>query len=227
MPPPAPAPAGLRRPHAPHPRRMLATRGPPAGSPAAAGSSRKSPAPASKRLGPPGRGSPSRPRGGVRDRPLGGQAGPGGASHVDGAGPAPRPCQDGAHPARAPQPLPCARRCSRRISATGAHTAPPWTSRRVPPARLPARANPRRRLPGCAGPPRWWCRTGRRQPTRTPGRTPAAQSPRAGPGQARASGVNRIAHRLSSSGRFPGAGMILIPSWIQTLHHTQNDPPPE
>ena len=152
MPPPAPAPAGLRRPHAPHPRRMLATRGPPAGSPAAAGSSRKSPAPASKRLGPPGRGSPSRPRGGVRDRPLGGQAGPGGASHVDGAGPAPRPCQDGAHPARAPQPLPCARRCSRRISATGAHTAPPWTSRRVPPpASRPART-PDAGSPGAPGP---------------------------------------------------------------------------
>ena len=36
-------------------------RGPPAGSPAAARSSRKSPAPASKRLGPPGRGSPLDP----------------------------------------------------------------------------------------------------------------------------------------------------------------------
>ena len=36
-------------------------RGPPAGSPAGARSSRKSPAPASKRLGPPGRGSPLDP----------------------------------------------------------------------------------------------------------------------------------------------------------------------
>ena len=37
----------------------------------------------------------------------------------------PRPGQDGADPARAPQLLPCAGRCTRRISATGAHTAPP------------------------------------------------------------------------------------------------------
>ena len=44
---------------------------------------------------------------------------------LDGAGPAPRPGQDGADPARAPQLLPCARRCSRRINGTGAHTPPP------------------------------------------------------------------------------------------------------
>ena len=178
MPPPAPAPAGLRRPHAPHPRRMLATRGPPAGSPAAAGSSRKSPAPASKRLGPPGQGSPSRPRGGVRDRPLGGRAGPGGASHVDGAGPAPRPCQDGAHPARAPQPLPCARRCSRRISATGAHTAPPWTSRRAP-----------RPPPGPREPPTPAPRVRRAPSVVVPDRSPATDpNPRADPGRAESRG---------------------------------------
>ena len=29
---------------------------------------------------------------------------------------------------------------------------------------------------------------------------------------------------MSSSGYFPGAGMILILPWIQTLHHTQDDP---
>ena len=37
---------------------------------------------------------------------------------------------------------------------------------------------------------------------------------RDGPGRPDA---NRIAHRLNSSGRFPGAGLILILPWIQTL----------
>ena len=48
-------------------------------------------------------------------------------------------------------------------------------------------------------------------------RTPPGRS-----GSARASGVNRIAWLPGSSGRFPGAGMILIPPRTQTLHHTQD-----
>ena len=58
-----------------------------------------------------------------------------------------------------------------------------------------------------------------------PARRPrAANTPQAGPGRPGRPGVNRIARFLSSSGYFPGAGMILILPWIQTLHHTRGDP---
>ena len=103
----------------------------------------------------------------------------------------------------------------------------------------PARADPRRRLPGAPGPlgggagpvpgDRPEPPDGSR-PRRVPGPAPsplrprAANTPRAGPGRPGRPGANPIARRLSSSGRFPGAGMILIPPWIQTLHHTQDDP---
>ena len=85
-----------------------------------------------------------------------------------------------------------------------------------PPARGPPSPTPR-----CAGPPRWWCRAGRRRPTRTPWRIPAAQglgalpqplrpraanTPQADPGRPRRPGVNRTARRPCSSGYFLGAG---------------------
>ena len=123
----------------------------------------------------------------------------------------PRLGQGGADPARAPQLLPCAGRCSRRISATGAHTPPPWgkptrsaRSRPPPPARAdPDAGSPVRRAPSVVVP-------GRSPATdpNPPGRIPAAQglgaspqplrpraanTPRAGPGRPGRPGVNRIA----------------------------------
>ena len=74
-----------------------------------------------ERLGP--QGEDPLVQGGVRDRA--GRWGPAAGGVIGGRGdPAPRLGQDGADPARAPQLLPCAGRCTRRISATGAHTAP-------------------------------------------------------------------------------------------------------
>ena len=100
--------------------------GPPAGSPAAAGSSRKSPAPASKRLGPPRGADPPLDPGAASEIDLL-EGGRDRAAQVKWTGPVLHPGlgQDGAHPARAPQLLPCAGRCIRRTSGRGAHTAPP------------------------------------------------------------------------------------------------------
>ena len=107
----------------------------------------------------------------------------------------------------------------------------------APPA--PGPRGPRRRLPGAPGPLGGGAgpvagdrpepprpdpgRAGSRgqppapSPTRrkhTPGRSGSARAPRRQPDRA----------APGSSGRFPVAGMILIPPWIQTLHHTQDDP---
>ena len=67
------------------------------------------------------------------------------------------------------------------------------------------------------------------RPRRVSGLTPSSsptrlKHPLDRSGSARASSVNRIARFPSSSGYFLGAGMILILPWIQTLHHTQDDP---
>ena len=99
----------------PHPRRVRATLGPSCREPGSRQVFPESPAPAL---------NGSAPRGGVRDRA--GRWGPAAGGVIGGRGdPAPRLGQDGADPARAPQPLPCAGRCTRWISATGAHTPPP------------------------------------------------------------------------------------------------------
>ena len=107
----------------------------------------------------------------------------------------------------------------------------------APPA--PGSRTPRRRLPGAPGPLGGGTGPVTADRPEPPGRIPAAQSLGAGPqlvahapqtpprpvrdGSGRP-GVNRIARPPGSSGRFPGAGMILILPWIQTLHHTQDDP---
>ena len=64
-------------------------------------------------------------------------------------------------------------------------------SRPPPPARGPPSPAPR-----CAGPPRWWCRAGRRRPTRTPWRT----RPRRVSGPAPSSSPTRLKHPLDRSG---------------------------
>ena len=107
----------------------------------------------------------------------------------------------------------------------------------APPA--PGPRGPRRRLPGAPGPLGGGAGPVAGDRPEPPWRIPAAQglgagpqplrpraanTPQAGPGRPGRPGVNRIARFPSSSGRFPGAGMILIPPWIQTLHHTQDDP---
>ena len=101
-------------------------------------------------------------------------------------------------------------------------------SRPPPPARGPPTPAPR-----CAGPPRWWCRAGRRRPTRTPWRIPAAQglgvdpqlvahAPQTPPRPVRVGqGVQRQPDRTSSEliGVLPGCGHDPHPSM-------DSDPPP-
>ena len=238
---PGPAPAGLRRPHAPHPRRVRATPGPSCREPGSRQVFPEVPGARVEAARPPGARIPSRPRGDVRDRPLGGRAGPGGV--IGGRGRSCTPtrsgrCRSGTGPATPPlrwSMQSADQRDGRSHSAAMDKPTRPARSRPPPPARGPPTPAPR-----CAGPPRWWCRAGRRRPTRTPpagsrprrvsGPAPspfahAPQTPprpvRDGPGRP---GVNPIARPPGSSGRFPGAGMILILPWIQTLHHTQDDP---
>ena len=203
-------------------------RGPPAGSPAAAGSSRKSPAPASKRLGPPGARIPSRPRGGVRDRPLRRRAGPGGVSQVDGAGPAPPTRSGRRRPGTGPAAPPL---------RPSMHLVDQWQGRSHSAAMTSRRAPPDRPLPPPArGPPDAGSPVRRASPVVVPGRSPAtapdpgripaaqglgalpqplrphaANTPQADPGRPRRPGVNRIARRPRSSGYFPGAGTVPHP----------------
>ena len=122
---PGPAPVRLRRPHAPHPRRMRATPGPSCREPGSRQVFPEVPGARVEAARPP-RGEDPLSTPGRRPRSTSWRAGETGRRKSSGRGdPAPRPGQDGADPARAPQLLPCAGRCTRRISATGAHTAPP------------------------------------------------------------------------------------------------------
>ena len=141
---PAPVRTGRRR----ESRRVRATRGPPAGSPAAARSSRKSPASASKWLGPLGRGSPLDPGAASKDRPLGGRAGPGGV--IGGRGGPDAPTRSGRRgPGAGPAAPPLRWSMHSADQRDGrshcvAMDKPTRSARSRPP--------PRRRLPGAPGP---------------------------------------------------------------------------
>lgn len=188
---------------------------PPAGCPAAAGSSRTSPAPASKRLGPPrGRGSPSAPPGAAfRDRP-GGADGTG-RRESSGRGRSCTPTRSGpCRPGTGPEPpSPCSSMHPADQRQGRSHSTA-TTSRRAPPDHPPPTpAPPVRRAPSVMAPAR--TPNGSR-PRRAPGADPrplrphafahAPQTPprpiRGRPGRPDA---NPIAHRPRSTGRFPSA----------------------
>ena len=131
----------------------------------AAGSSRKSPAPASKRLAPRG------------EDPL---LDPGAASEIDlleggrtgrressGRGRSCTPTRSGQRtPGAGPAAPPL--RSSMHWSADQRDGRSHCAAMEQADALRPI-APSRRRLLGCAGPPRWWCRAGRWRPPRTPG----------------------------------------------------------
>ena len=179
---PGPAPVRLRRPHAPHPRRMRATPGPSCREPGSRQVFPEVPGARVEAARPPRGEDPlstpgRRPRStswraggtGRRNRWTGRSCTPTRSGRCrSGTGPAAPPLRWSMHSAD--------QRDGRSHSAAIDKPTRSARSRPPPPARGPPSPTPR-----CAGPPRWWCRAGRRRPTRTPRRIPAAQGLGAGP----------------------------------------------